>query len=83
MPDLDDEDPEWEVEEIKAKEVFEGVTYYLVKWTGWPVEYNQWVPEEDMTNCQRLLDQFEKSYIGIGKQGKAARRARGRALNDD
>ena len=31
IPDLEDEDPEWEVEDIKAREEFEGTTYYLVK----------------------------------------------------
>jgi hypothetical protein len=81
MPDLDDEDPEWEVEEIKAKEDFEGTTYYLVKWAGWPAEYNQWVPDEDMTNCHQLLSQFEKSRQKAGI-GKAARRAKGRAPDD-
>ena len=24
----------------------------LVKWTGWPSEYNQWVDEADMANAQ-------------------------------
>ena len=60
MPDLEDDDQLWEVEEVKAKESYRGTTYYLVKWAGWPVEYNQWVPEEDMS-CPGLIKKFEKS----------------------
>jgi hypothetical protein len=77
MPDLDDEDPEWEVEEVKAKQVFKGITYYLVKWAGWPTEYNQWIPADDMTNCQRLISQFEKTRKDTGGQ-KARRQAEGK-----
>ena len=40
-----------------------GKVRYLVKWIGWPSEYNQWVPEEEM-NAQRLIDSFEKSRRG-------------------
>ena len=84
MPDLEDEDSEWEVEEIKAKEVFKGNTYFLVKWTGWLSEYNQWVPEEDMTNCQQLLDQFDKSRMNMGKsRSRAAHQAKGRVRFKD
>ena len=76
MPDLEDDD-EWEVAEVKAKETYQGNTYYLVKWAGWPVEYNQWVPEEDM-NCPLLVKRFEKSRGSPRRPGKTgpAHRAR-------
>jgi len=81
MPDLEDDD-EWEVEEVKAEESYQGTRFYLVKWAGWPAEYNQWVPEEDM-NCPSLIRKFEKSRERAGKgsprrPGKTgpARRAR-------
>jgi hypothetical protein len=54
MPELAD-DKEWEVEEIKAKDTCEGESYYLVKWKGWPSEYNQWVFKDNMANTLRLV----------------------------
>jgi transposase InsO family protein len=59
MPELAD-DEEWEVEEIKAKDTREGESYYLVKWKGWPSEYNQWVSEDDMANAPRLVRAFNR-----------------------
>lgn len=59
MPDLDDDD-EWEVEEVKGKQTFKGETRYLVKWAGWPSEYNQWVSEEDMANAKGKIRDFEQ-----------------------
>ena len=60
MPELDDND-EWEVEEIKAKTMRNKELYYLVKWKGWPSEYNQWVFAGDMAHAPKLVKQFEKS----------------------
>jgi hypothetical protein len=31
--------------------VIKGQDYYLVKWVGWPTEYNLWVPGIDMDNA--------------------------------
>lgn len=47
MPELEDED-EWEVEEIKDEMLIEGELHYLIKWTGWPSKYNQWVAATDV-----------------------------------
>ena len=51
MPELEDEPDEYEVEEVKDKALMKGQIRYLVKWAGWPVEYNQWVDEADMANA--------------------------------
>ncbi len=40
MPDLEDND-EWKIEEVKDKAIIKETTHYLVKWEGWPTEYNQ------------------------------------------
>ena len=40
LPDLED-DNEWEVEEVKDRAIINNQTHYLVKWEGWPIEYNQ------------------------------------------
>ena len=50
MLDLEDEE-EWEIEEVKDRAIIKGTTHYLVKWEGWPSEYNQWIPKEDMGNA--------------------------------
>jgi hypothetical protein len=67
LPDLDD-DNEFEVEEVKDKSVIKGQVYYLVKWEGWPTEYNQWIPEEDMGDAKGAIRQFENRQK---KQNKA------------
>ncbi len=59
LPDLDN-NSEFEVKEVKDKSVIKGQVYYLVKWEGWPIEYNQQIPEEDMENAKGAIRQFEK-----------------------
>jgi hypothetical protein len=39
MPDLEDEE-DWEIKEVKDKAIIKGTIHYLVKWEGWPTEYN-------------------------------------------
>jgi hypothetical protein len=60
MPDLEDNE-EWEIEEVKEKATIKGTTHYLVKWEGWPTEYNQWIPEEDIDNAQKAIQRYEKN----------------------
>jgi uncharacterized protein (UPF0371 family) len=59
MPDLEDEE-EWEVEEVKDKTTIKGQLHYLVKWEGWPTEYNQWIADEDMGNANQAIQRYEK-----------------------
>jgi hypothetical protein len=59
LPDLED-DEEWEIEEVKDKATIKGSTHYLVKWEGWPTEYNQWIPEKDMGNAQDVVKRYER-----------------------
>jgi hypothetical protein len=40
LPDLIEEQEEWEVQEIHDAQKFNGALYYLVKWIGWPSEYD-------------------------------------------
>jgi hypothetical protein len=60
MPELEDDKEEYEVEEVKGCLQIDGKMHYLVKWTGWPSEYNQWVPKEDMANSEQRITQFKK-----------------------
>lgn len=59
MPDLADDD-EWEVEKLRDKRRIDGEEVFLVKWLGWPSEYNQWVSRQDLKNAPRLLAKFER-----------------------
>jgi transposase InsO family protein len=59
LPDLE-EDAEWEVEEVKDQAEIKGQLCYLVKWEGWPTEYNQWVPAEDMEHAQSAIKRYER-----------------------
>jgi transposase InsO family protein len=59
MPDLEDEE-EYEVEEVKDECEIQNEVHFLVKWKGWPSEYNQWVSEEDMANAKQAIHKFRK-----------------------
>jgi hypothetical protein len=68
IPDLEDED-EWEIEEVKDKGIIKNQVHYLVKWEGWPTEYNQWIPEEDMDNARLAIQRYEKARAKAEGQG--------------
>jgi transposase InsO family protein len=63
MPDLEDDD-EYEVEEVREDRVVDNETHFLVKWKGWPSEYNQWVPQEDMGNATEAIQSYWKRKKG-------------------
>jgi hypothetical protein len=67
MPDLED-DKEWEVEEVKDELQEKGKTSYLVKWKGWPTEYNLWVPEADIGNAREAIQAFRKAKAKRAKE---------------
>jgi hypothetical protein len=37
-------------------------TQYLIKWKGYPVSENSWLPEKELTNVKELLDQFKQKH---------------------
>ena len=45
---------------MKDKTTIKGQTHYLVKWEGWPTEYNQWIADEDMGNAKQAIQSYEK-----------------------
>jgi len=47
---------EWEVEYIKAMKVVAEKTWYLVKFENWAKP--SWEPEEHLTGCQDIIDNF-------------------------
>ena len=60
MPKLKDDQEEWEVEEVRGVRKVGQQRFFLVKWTGWPSEYNSYEPEEHMGNAQGAIWAFEK-----------------------
>ena len=60
IPNLEDKE-EQEIEEVKDKATIKGKTHYLVKWEGWPTEYNQWINEDAMGSAQEAIRQYERT----------------------
>jgi hypothetical protein len=61
MPALEDDDEEWEIEEVVGQTRIDKAQHYLVKWTGWPSEYNQWVHKDSMENAKDAITKFERA----------------------
>ncbi len=62
MPELKDENQEYEVEKIKDNTVKAGYIQYLVKWLGWLLEYNQQIPKDDIVNVVSKIKSFKRLY---------------------
>ena len=55
MPELDDHQEEREVEEMRGIRKVGQQRVFLIKWAGWPSEYNSYKPEEHMENAQGTI----------------------------
>ena len=55
-----DDDEEYPVESILKKRTRKGEVEYLVRWEGYPEEYDEWLSEEAMGNAQDLINEFTK-----------------------
>ena len=62
MPELEDPQDEWEVEEVRDTRKIDGKRHYLVKWTGWPSEYDSWEPEEHLENAPEAVARFKRRH---------------------
>jgi Chromo (CHRromatin Organisation MOdifier) domain len=60
MPDLEDPQDEWEVEEVLDKRKMKDTIHYLVKWAGWPSEYNSYEPAVHLANAPQAIATFER-----------------------
>lgn len=54
------DDEECPVEFIRKKHTRKGKVEYLVRWEGYPKEYDEWLSEEAMGNAQDLINEFNK-----------------------
>ena len=57
-PDIINEVPEYEVEEIQDSRLFRGKLQYLVKWKGYLNEERTWEPEKNVENSPDLVKTF-------------------------
>jgi Chromo (CHRromatin Organisation MOdifier) domain len=64
--------------EIRDAKRIDGNLHYLVKWAGWPSEYDSWEPAENLENAQRKVKEFEKT-----RAKKRTKTRRKRKVNED
>ena len=69
------EEEEWEVSGIRAKRVRNGVTEYLVSYTGYDTHEDIWLPQEDLPHCQDLLDEFNATRLPTATRLQRSSRA--------
>jgi Chromo (CHRromatin Organisation MOdifier) domain len=78
---LEDGNEEYEVEQILDHKVVsrrkQRKTDYLIKWSGYSHEHNSWEPEENMTNCNELLQEYH-SKLANKLHGTVPGRRRGK-----
>ena len=58
LDDVEEPSDQYEVEAILKKRGNKHQVQYLIKWKGWPVEYNEWVKEQDIDTS--LVQGFKK-----------------------
>ena len=60
LSELIEDEEEYPVKWILQKQTRKGVKEYLVRWAGYPPEYDQWVSKQDMEGSEELRDAFEQ-----------------------
>ncbi|KAK6212977.1 hypothetical protein QIS74_03097 [Colletotrichum tabaci] len=60
LPELEEDPDEWEVEEVVAHQGHGDDQKYLVKWVGWPVEYNTWEPLHHLKNAREKVQSYNR-----------------------
>ncbi|KAK1918667.1 hypothetical protein P3342_001716 [Pyrenophora teres f. teres] len=78
--DVELEDDEYEVEEIKDLRKDGRQWKYLVKWQGWPESHNTWELEQNLTNCKELVQEYHREHPK--QQGLNPRRGRSNQKKD-
>jgi len=79
--DIELEDDEYEVEEIKDLRKIGRQWKYLVKWQGWPKSQNTWELKENLTNCKSQVLEYHRKHPGKrgpGPQGKGSNQKKDR-----
>ena len=53
---------EFEVECVRSYRIVNGKRQFLVHWRGYNDESDTWEPEENLSNCSELVDEFWRNY---------------------
>ena len=72
MPDLEDPQDEWEVEEVQDKRRIRGTIHYLVKWAGWLSEYDSYEPASHLAKAPKAVADFERKLKWKQKKARTA-----------
>ena len=57
---MEDPPDEQEVEEVRDKRKVKDDMQYLVKWVGWPSEYNSYEPAVHLANAPDAIRAYER-----------------------
>lgn len=57
---------EYEVETIRDHKKKGKVTFFYVKWKGYPETENTWEPESNLTHCTVMIKAYRVSQGGYG-----------------
>lgn len=69
----ENDEAEFVVERILKKQVVKDETKYLIKWKGYTHDENTWEPEKNLTNCDRILQEFERRIARLGNRRRTNR----------
>ncbi|KAK4291002.1 hypothetical protein Pmani_036134 [Petrolisthes manimaculis] len=63
----EEQEEDWQVEKILDVREKKGKKDYLVKWVGYNAKYNTWEPQDNLTNCAKLIQTFNSQSKKKGK----------------
>jgi hypothetical protein len=61
-PDLINDEEEYEIEAVLSHKGVGKCRRYLVSWKGYSTASNEWIPEENLANAERLLQAYKKTH---------------------
>jgi hypothetical protein len=61
-PDVIDGHEEHEVEEVLSSKIRYGDVWYKVRWKGWGIQYDSWIPHRNTQNCLDKVRAFHRKY---------------------
>ena len=57
-----DGETQYEVDSLLRYRAQRGGTRYLVRWTGYGPEHDEWIPEDNLGHTKALLDQYKRAH---------------------
>ena len=57
-----DGEAQYEVESLLRHRAQRGGTRYLVRWTGYGPEHDEWIHEDNLGHAKALLDQYKRAH---------------------